>query len=522
METCQPRLSASVLGELGSICGKEHVSVREPDRILYARDMWPRSLLRQQRGFVEYPPDCVVWPANAEEVAGVVRLAASAFIPIIAFGGGSGVCGGTLPVRGGIVLDLKRLCRILQFEPEDCLLEVESGAIGENLERELERRGWTLGHFPSSIYCSTVGGWIAGRGAGQCSSRYGKIEDMVRALAFVDQEGELQRTPLQLAAYQPWSLDPWLVGSEGTLGVIVAASLFMRPLSARRWYRGFVFSDVPTGVEAMRQILRCGLRPSVLRLYDEFDTLMAAKSGPVDEPVEEMVQERLGALSSPLFKSFRDRSLRTLVMAAGVMNRLVRLLPKECLLVVVQEGEPEEIACAASLLPAICQKKGARDLGEGPGRHWWTQRYAVSYKQSWLFQAGLFVDTMEVATTWDRLLPLYQAVRRAVSPLAFVMAHFSHAYRDGCSIYFSFAAASRKAEAAPALYDRIWEAAQSACLAQGAAVSHHHGVGFSKQRFLVQQLGEAGVLAAAVKQVMDPHGVFNPAKLGQREMRGLP
>jgi alkyldihydroxyacetonephosphate synthase len=341
-------------------------------------------------------------------------------------------------------------------------------------------------------------------------------------LCFVDPGGEVRRTALKLSSYQPWCLDPWLVGSEGTLGVLVSASLFMRPVAAQRWYRGFVFPDVPSGVVAIRQILRSGLRPSVLRLYDEFDTMMAAKTDSTDEPVEELVQERLSASGSPLWKRWRDRSLRTLVSRAGVMNRLVALLPKECLLVVVQEGEPEEIECAASLLPAICKKKGAKDLGEGPGRHWWKHRYAVSYKQSWLFQAGVFVDTMEVATTWDRLLPLYHAVRAAASPIAFVMAHFSHAYRDGCSIYFSFAAASRKAEDAPALYDRLWEAAQSACLAQGAAVSHHHGVGYSKQRYLVRQLGQASALAAAVKKVMDPAAVFNPAKLGQNEMRGLP
>jgi len=184
-------------------------------------------------------------------------------------------------------------------------------------------------------------------------------------------------------------------------------------------------------------------------------------------------------------------------------------------MVVVQEGGPEERKASAEGIDRICRELGAADLGEGPGRHWWNHRYSVSYKQSALFMAGAFVDTMEVAITWDRVLSLYQAVRKAVSPLAFIMAHFSHAYREGCSIYFTFAAAAREDAEAADLYDRIWESAQSAVLEQGGVVSHHHGIGKSKQRFLVRQLAEASVLGQAVKQAFDPRGIFNPGKLGQ-------
>jgi len=203
-----------------------------------------------------------------------------------------------------------------------------------------------------------------------------------------------------------------------------------------------------------------------------------------------------------------------LLMTPRLLNRLVDMLPGGCLLVVVQEGEEDERRVSVEGIGAICRGLRAADLGEGPGRHWWANRYGISYKQSPLFCAGAFVDTMEVATTWERLVPLYRAVRRAVAPYAFIMAHFSHAYREGCSVYFTFAAAASDDAAAAALYDRIWDAAQGAVLARGGVVSHHHGVGMSKQRFLVQQLGEAGVLASVVKKAFDPRGLFNPGKLG--------
>jgi alkyldihydroxyacetonephosphate synthase len=122
---------------------------------------------------------------------------------------------------------------------------------------------------------------------------------------------------------------------------------------------------------------------------------------------------------------------------------------------------------------------------------------------------------MEVATTWDRIPSLYKAVRKAVSSSAFIMAHFSHGYREGCSIYFTFAAAAKDDAASAALYDRLWNAAQEAVLSEGAVVSHHHGVGMSKQRFLVRQLAEATVLAQATKTAFDAGGLLNPGKLGQ-------
>ncbi len=509
--------------KLEDLCGSGYVSTSEPARIAYARDMWPRSLIRQRFGSIDSPPGAVVWPGDEEQVAGVVRLAGKAGVPVIPFGAGSGVCGGTLPLHGGIVMDLKRLDRILGLEEKDHLLEVQAGVVGEVLERELNRRGWTLGHFPSSIYCSTVGGWLAGRSAGQCSSRYGKIEDMCRSLRWVDAAGELQCTPFLPPGYAPWSLDPLLLGSEGTLGVITAAGLVIRPLPAARWYRGYRLPDVQAGIRAMRLMLRQGLRPAVLRLYDEFDTMIARTGSAGDLPEHQVTEGLLGELGgwvSGSVKVLFEKSIKRVLQAPRILNKVADMLPGGCLMVVVHEGEPEELDLVGALTGSICEGKGADDLGEGPARYWWEHRYSVSYKQSPIFAAGAFVDTMEVAATWDRLPGLYRAVKQALARLAFVMAHFSHAYREGGSIYFTFAAAARDDAAAAALYDRIWDAAQAAVLAEGAVVSHHHGVGLSKARYLVRQLGEANALAAAVKRAFDPDGVLNPGKLGQPRTRG--
>jgi FAD/FMN-containing dehydrogenase len=146
-----------------------------------SRDCWPRSLLWTKAAVAPHPPDVVAWPADAEQVAAIVQLAAEQQVAVVPFGAGSGVCGGAVPVRGGIALDLKRLEGPLKIDLPARTVQVGAGMNGQRLEELLNAQGATLGHFPSSIYCSTVGGWLAARSAGQLSSRYGKIEDMVLA-----------------------------------------------------------------------------------------------------------------------------------------------------------------------------------------------------------------------------------------------------------------------------------------------------------------------------------------------------
>jgi alkyldihydroxyacetonephosphate synthase len=175
-------------------------------------------------------------------------------------------------------------------------------------------------------------------------------------------------------------------------------------------------------------------------------------------------------------------------------------------------AEAEARAAATELRAA-----GGRDLGPGPGERWLSHRYDVSFGLSRIFAAGAFADTMEVATTWSGLVPLYRAVAEAVAPHAFVMAHFSHAYEDGCSIYFTFAAAALAGEGragAEERYDAIWQAGLSAATAAGATVSHHHGVGVSKAAFMKAEHGESLAVLRGLKRVLDPQSIMNPGKLG--------
>ncbi|MBX3183292.1 MAG: FAD-binding oxidoreductase [Polyangiaceae bacterium] len=484
-------------------------STQAADRVAYARDLWPRKLIDIRAGEVaEHRPQAIAWPETPAQVAALVRLAREEGIPLTPFGAGSGVCGGVLPTSTGLVLDLKRLRR-WHVEKDAPLIDVEAGAMGITLEEDLQRAGFTIGHFPSSILCSTVGGWIAARGAGQCSGKYGKIEDMVVSLDVVTGTG--QQLTLKRRQLGP-NLIPLVVGSEGTLGVVTSAKLRLHPVPTARAFVSFEFPSTEAGWEALRQLFQAGLRPAVSRLYDPVDTFFL-KQGAVKSPASKSGPKSQGAL--------RPKLLRSLLRAPRALNQLIEATEGNLLggarLILVFEGTAEETTDDAARAEATCERLGGLALGEGPARHWLEHRYSVSYRQAPVFRLGAFSDTMEVAAPWSKLKPLYDAVRAALGRHVLVMAHLSHAYPDGCSIYFTFSGSAEDDQRAKEKYDRAWRAALDAAIGAGGTLSHHHGVGRSKAPRLGAELGYGVALVRRVQRAFDPDGVMNPGNLAPRE-----
>jgi alkyldihydroxyacetonephosphate synthase len=462
-------------------------------------------LIRQGR--IPPPPDAVVWPSTEDEVAQVTRIARARRIPLIPFGAGSGVCGSVCAVKGGIAVDLKKLERVGKVDRERLAVDAQAGVIGEVLERALNAQGFTLGHFPSSIYMSTLGGWLATRSAGQFSSRYGKIEDMVSSVRAVLGTGEAIATD-ERPRRGP-DLAQLLIGSEGTLCTFTGARLRVHPVPEHRAFRGVRFRTVAEGVEAIRQIFRAGLRPAVVRLYDPFDTALVGRSKKHGDGA--VPPSLRGALESDLVPALSRQLAPRTLGHPWLLNRAAYLL-RQCLLVLVFEGEGRRTAREEAAARPLWLRAGGEDMGEAPGRHWFEERYAVSYKMSKVFDAGAFVDTMEVAATWDRVLEVYDRVRAAVARLAFALCHFSHAYPEGCSLYFTFLS-SAPADEEERRYDEMWRAALQAATSAGATVSHHHGIGLLKTRELRAELGEGRRMLAALKRAFDPDGIMNPGKL---------
>ncbi len=470
-----------------------------------SRDLWPGGTLDFVQGVAAPEPDRVFLPRDAGEVARVLRWAAEAGVPVVTYGAGSGVCGGARGMAGSVVLDTKGLDRIGPLDRDRWTVDVEPGVLGQHLEDWLAARGFTLGHSPSSIWCSTVGGWVAARSAGQLSGRYGVIEDMVLRIEAVSPARG--RFVVGDGGDAPEAWWPMLIGSEGTLAVITRVRFRVWPAPASRWLRGYAFDDLPTAVRAMRRLVQAELWPAVIRLYDPVDTRVGGRTKSKDAP-EHAPKESDGWLARMLDAVDARRALALPLALPGLVNRLFDAAASGCLLIVGFEGDPGVVDAASRAASALLADEGATDLGDGPGERWWRSRHHVSYKLIPIFEAGGFADTMEVACTWARLVPLYHAVRKAIGHTAIVMAHMSHVYPEGGSIYFSFAGrGDRRA------YDATWRAALEAVLAAGGTITHHHGVGVLKAAAAAAEVGPAIVGWHDARAALDPTGTMNPGRL---------
>jgi alkyldihydroxyacetonephosphate synthase len=449
--------------------GAERVRTDDEAIALHLHDQWVMSILR----FVEKRsarPACVVFPRTTAEVALVLEIADRERAPVVPFGAGSGVCGGAVAPESAIVVDLRAMNRILALDPTALTVAAEAGVMGAELERWLRERDHTMGHFPQSIDISTVGGWVSTRSAGQLSTKYGNIEEMLLAFEAVLPGGRVVRTrPVPRSATGP-DLRAFFLGSEGTLGILTEATFRVHPLPAAAARRSFSFGDVHAGLETIRSIVRLGWKPAVVRLYDGIEAGRSFAGAAPDG---------------------------------------------HALLLVQTEGPKELVEAELSAVGEAVARQGGEERGEEPVTQWLAHRNQVPSFESFL-ERGLLVDTIEVATGWDRIHDLYDGVlsaMRAVDGLLVASGHSSHSYTQGTNIYFTFAARPADMSGAETLYFRCWEAAMEATLRAGGTISHHHGIGRLRAGWMKRELGPAYDLLVALKRTLDPNGIMNPGAL---------
>ena len=522
-----PANDMPALAELKEILGPHRVRTTFPDRLAYQNDCWPRGiLLTRGRKLNHHLPAAIAQPNDEAQVVAVVNWARKHQVPIVPFGAGSGVCGGAVGDDQTVVVDLKGLNELIAIDDQNATVRAGPGILGVDLERYLNHAGWTMGHYPSSLYCSSLGGYLAARSAGQYSSRYGKIEDMVLSMRVVTGRGEVLITgadptaPDSLADHPPGDLNPIFVGNEGTLGLITEGLMRLEPLPTIRRYRGFQFSRIDLAIDAIREVMQLGIRPTVVRLYDDVDTLVGGskKKGKKPRPqtspslARQLARRARGLLPDAVVHRASQALLGRAVGQPLLLNAVADALPGHSMLVVGFEGTTDLVDDRADYAFEIFRRYGI-DLGRGPGEHWLKNRFSVSYKQSPMLDTGAFVDTMEVSTTWNRLVELYDNVRRALRPHVFVMAHFSHVYPEGSSIYFTFAGFAPDMESSLEKYEATWKAGLDAVAASGASVAHHHGVGQSKAPWTAHDHRGGPAHFQRLKDRYDPARILNPGKV---------
>jgi alkyldihydroxyacetonephosphate synthase len=491
----KPRLPAAVRERLAGVVGAANLSDDHAARVAHAAGRSYPDLVRLRSGDGSSAPDAVALPGSADEVRAVLAACAEARVAVVPFGGGTSVVGGVEPVadgfEGALSLDLRRLDRVLEVDRDSLTARLEAGLFGPAAERKLGEQGVTLGHFPQSFEYSTVGGWVATRSAGQASTGYGRIDELVEGLRLIAPAGELARRALPATAAGP-DLRELVVGSEGVLGVISEATLRVRPVPEVRRYEGWSFRSFEEGREAFRVMEQADASPDVARLSDEEETRLAF------------------ALASG--GSRIDRAGRAYLRLRGH--------ERGCIAIVGFEGDDDEVERRRLHTGGLLRAGGGLRLGRRPGEAWRRTRYAGPYLRDELLDRGVMTETLETATSWSNLDKLYRAVadalrsslgERGTPPL--VMCHVSHLYRSGASLYFTFLA-RQDGEAPLEQWRAAKSAASEAIVAAGGTITHHHAVGRDHAPWMKAEVGELGLeLIRAAKERLDPAGIMNPGKL---------
>lgn len=437
---------------------RHSVEVVEGDES-YSKDWWPYFSVGGAAGSRVV---AVARPRTEDEVAATLKTCAKWGVGVTCRGGGSSVTGASVPT-GTVVLDMRHMNRVLKVDTENMFVEAEAGIKLSELEAHLNSLGYTLGQFPQSFHLATVGGFLSTRGTGEYSGKYGGAEQMCLSLRVVLADGSVAETR---PTYAPRSsvgpdLSALFVGSEGTLGVIVAARLRIHRLDKHVLKLAYSFPSYPDALLAAKTLVGLDVAPAVCRAYDEADAAVT-----------------LGA------------NRPTMLLIYGFSSKRVLEAVKQ---------EVEE----------AMRGRGAREEDAGLVDRWLDNRFRYREALSALSAMGYVAETADLAASWTSLPKLYGELRSqlaAVGGVGGVGAHVSHIYPQGACLYLTIVMRPRAQT-----YREVWEKIREACRAHGATVSHHHGVGLLKAGMAKEELPHR--LLAKIKRALDPENTLNPGKL---------
>lgn len=453
-------------GWLRGLCeavGDERVSTCEEVRREFGMDRWHASAL----------PEVVVRAVSGEEVAATLRFANEHGIPVTTRGAGVGYVGGCVPVRGGILLSVKKMDRILEIHPGDGIAVVEPGVILADLQEAVRQVGWYYPPDPASLKECSVGGTIATNAGGPRCVKYGVTRHYVLGLEVVLPDGRILETGGRCHKNKTgFDLIGMFVGSEGLLGVITKATLRLIPHPEARAMLTATFSDFEAAAAAVQAILDHGWQPSGLEITDEF-TLKAAR-------------DYLGPGKLP----------------AGNAHLIVEL-----------DGRRDTILEDLSHLRALVASLSALTVAEARDKAAceaiWQLRREFSYS---LRATGLTKLNEDIVVPRSKLVELIRFARGLEKDTGISVACFGHA-GDG-NIHTNLMVRDyendpvEKAKADAAL-DLLFQWV----IVNDGQITGEHGIGLAKKRWFEDAVGPVSVeVHRQLKAALDPKGILNPGK----------
>jgi alkyldihydroxyacetonephosphate synthase len=467
------------LYELRDIVGDDNVYTDSVEKKSQALDVWWITRYSMFNDIEVPEPLAIVFPENKKQVMAVVKLCNYYDMPVIPRGGGAGDGGGTLAITGGIVLDLKKMDKIVALNEKSLTVLVQPGILQKHLEEYLNRYGYTMNHFPASYHTSAVGGFISTNGTGVLSSKYGKLIDMVRKIEVVLPDGKLFTSlPVSHHSTGP-DFSKLFIGAEGVFGVVTEALIKIHPLPEKRSFLAYLLPDLEEGIEAGRKIMVNGLLPCIMRFYDQKDT-------------------------------------------EHILTKQYNLEAKGCFFMVGFDGVGSVVDAQTTEAEKIFKQAGGVDLGDQQAWKWWNNRLKSYYPPLDYVCEPWMTAVTDTVASYEEIEKVYWAMKSVVEDGfkeygAVFHAHFSHWYDWGASFYPTFLVKDIPEDKEKALdvYHKMLSACARASIENGGVVNEHHGIGIRNGRFIKEIYGEQSFsMIRDIKNAIDPKRILNPGKLG--------
>ena len=387
--------------------------------------------------------------------------------------------------------------RILWIDPVNRMACIEAGAVGRHLADQLKRNGFTMGHEPDSIEFSTLGGWIATHASGMKKNKYGNIEDIVLDITAVTAQGKLEHRGQ--APRESIGLDPkmWMFGSEGRLGIITTAIVKLFPLPEVQKYGSVLFKDFESGVRFMYDLAQHGDWPASVRLVDnmQFQFGMALKPKSVGWRAKKSAIEKLFVTK---VKGFQPDKMTALTL--------------------VFEGTKDEVARQEAAVYRIASLHGGMKAGAENGMRGYQLTYGIAYIRDFVMDHFILAESFETSVPWSQVATLCQAVKdrvkkehadRKLPGVPFITCRVTQIYETGAAVYFYFGMHHEGVDHPSEVYAEIERAAREEILKQGGSLSHHHGIGKLRQRYLGEVFSPTALAwSRDAKRAFDPTNVF--------------
>ena len=454
----------------------------------------------RSNGFARVP-DYVVFPTDEDEVSALVRAAVHNGVVLMPYGGGTNVTEALrcLPYedRPIVSVDMTRMDRIEWIDPVNRMAKIQAGAAGRLIQAQLAEHGFTMGHEPDSVEFSTLGGWIATNASGMKKNRYGNIEDILLDVTVVSALGKLERA--QVVPRESIGLDPklWVIGSEGSLGIITSAVVKLFPLPEERRYGSVVFKKFESGLAFMYELAQKDVYPASVRLVDN-------------------LQFQFGQVLKPASKGAKKVKSR---VEKWIVTGPLGFDPNEMVAVtLVFEGTKEEVDRQEKLVYELAKKHKGFKGGAENGKRGYMLTFGIAYIRDFVLQHNILGESFETSVPWSQAQDLVDRVKRAIYEAhderklpgrPFVSCRVTQIYETGCCIYFYMAFYAKGVADAVGAYHEIESVARREVIAAGGSISHHHGVGKLRLPFVNDIMSPAmQAWREQMKFALDPQGVF--------------